>query len=154
MLAVEGGEVCGAVSFLELGLAVDAFVVVTEEAVDEVAVSCCDTLEAMLFDVFELRDHVFVDLEVLCAVLSRVAEGLAAETSEGQEAGHAEGGVDKDAQVAAKLLCIHRAHGSGDDEVGAKSFDLLTEKGHSVSRHDRDVRGYDLHTVLIEGIAE
>lgn len=108
-------EVLGAVVLLEVGLAVDILVVGAEESPDERCLGL-GSLEEVLLHLLEFRNHLFVNHEVLGSVLSFVAEGLTlAQATEGQESGHAEGGVDQDARYAVQLLGIHGTHRGGHD---------------------------------------
>lgn len=153
VISIKDGEMCCAIGFLELRLAVDAFVAIAEETVDKLAIVGCDAFETMFLDLAELRNHIFINLKILGTVLTWVAEGLASHASEGEEASHAERWIDQDAQVTSQLLGIHRAHGGGDDEVRLQLFHLLMQERERFGWHHGDVGCYDLHAVLVEGVA-
>ena len=74
----------------ELGLAVDSFVVVAEESVDQLAIFWCDTFEAMFLDLAELCNHLLVNLEILRAILTGIAEWLSPQSHKGEQTGHEE----------------------------------------------------------------
>ena len=117
VLTVKKLEMFTSVMLQELGLAIDSFVVLSEESIDEHFVLGSDAFESVTFNVTELGNHLFINFEINCSVCSLVAEGFASHTSEGEESGHAEGGVYEYSQVTSQLFSIHGSHRCGYDKV-------------------------------------
>ena len=108
----------------------------------------------MFLNLSELSNHLFVDFEILFAILPWVAKWFPAHTAEGEQSCHAERRIDKYAQVTTELFGIHGTHGGGNDEVGLEFGNLLLKEGHGFSRHNGDIWGKDLHALLVEGITK
>lgn len=143
-----------AVSFFELGLAIDAFVMLSEEAIYQFALIGCDTLEAMFLQFAELCYHFLVNLEIAGTVLPWIAERFSSHASEGEQARHAERWVDQDSLVPSKLFGIHGPHASCHDEGRLNLFDLLAKERHCFSRHHGYIWRYNLYSVFVESVAQ
>lgn len=117
MFTVKKLEMFTSVMLQELGLAIDSFVVLSEESIDEHFVLRRDAFESVTFDVTELGNHLLIYFEINGSVCSLVAEGFASHTSEGEESGHTEGGVYEYSQVTSQLFSIHGSHRCGYDKV-------------------------------------
>ena len=153
MIAVKKSEVLPSVIFQELWLAIDSAVMVSKESIDEFAFCRCDAFEAMFFYFSELGNHLFVNFEVLGSILTWIPEGLAPHAHEGEQTCHVEGGIDEDAKLPPELLCIHRSHRGGNDEIRLNFCDLLAKERKCFCRHHWYIRCQDLNAAGVESIA-
>ena len=137
----------------EVCLAVDELVLRAEESPDELLFFGRDTLEALLFHLLEGLYHLFVNLELRCAVLPLIAELTLAQATEGQQPSHVEGGIDENPPEAPELLGVHRSHAGGHNEVGLLLLHEGFQEGDGLQRAYRHVGTQHLHSLGIEMVA-
>ena len=118
VLAFEELHLFLAVVLEEVCLTVDELVLRAEESPDELLFFGRDTLEALLFHLLEGLYHLFVNLELRCAVLPLIAELTLAQATESQQPSHVEGGIDQYPGHAFELFGVEGTHAGGNDEVG------------------------------------
>ena len=139
MFTIEELEMFSPVVLQKLRLAVDTFIMFSEESIDILPIFWRDAFECMFLNFFELCYHFLVHFKVLGTIGTRVSERFASHTSENEETCHTERRVDEDTKIAAKLFGIHRSHGCRYDEIGMDVLDLLVEERHGICRKDWDV---------------
>ena len=150
VLAFEELHLFLAVVLEEVCLAVDELVLRAEESPDELLFFGRDTLEALLFHLLEGLYHLFVNLELRCAVLPLIAELTLAQATESQQPSHVEGGIDQYPGHAFELFGVEGTHAGGNDEVGLLCGDKRLQERDGLHRVGRHIRAQHLHSLRIE----